>query len=136
MKTQTHIKKNNLWYDEELGVGRFEVSGKISRDDLEELLEKYEKLVEEHGPVNWLDDFSGIQKLDPDARRMAVKMMDIFEAEKVAIMGKDSFVEVLIGFLVLFAPTKIEYRFFSDEKEAVTWLKSGNIVKKYRKNKM
>lgn len=121
----THIKKNNLWYDEKLKVGRFEVSGKVNREDLEELLDSYEKVTKEHGTISWLDDFSGIQKLDPDARRMAVKMMDDFKADKVAIVGKDSFVEVLIGFLVLFTPTRINYRFFDNKDRAIAWLKSG-----------
>jgi len=87
-------------------------------------------LIREHNleKIRYLVDFSQAGSITPSARQALKERMRVMEYHgsiKYAIIGVSPAVSALIQLYIKATKTKSQVRFFSNEQEAVGWLKSS-----------
>ena len=90
----------------------------------EKMKELAEQLKKQKRSVNFLIDASKVTKQDSSARRRTKEVFESIPFEKAAIFGLNLFVTNVAKFVMMAIGKSQTVKFFSNEEEAVRWLKA------------
>jgi len=101
--------------------------GIISRDELAVALDLIERLAQ-NGPLFWLVDLTGLEGLDPNARKL-LSERDARAFFRAIILVGGSFHQRVLATLAIKGvrlfwrhKTHVPFAFFGDEAEAIAWV--------------
>lgn len=124
------IKIKNDYYqiewDPKDKIGRARAFGVWDEQVAQAMNKEYLRLSEEHGgKADWLIDLSNLKKVSVKARKALVDSTSSPRIGKNAYVGASVFIRVLANF-ILSASGKKDARHFSNEAEALKWLKEND----------
>jgi len=117
-------EKVKVWWDEKDGIGRFIATDEITEDIITKVEEMFFKLAEEHDKTDWLIDLREFSKLPSShARKRIFDLMKHHAVRKVAVITSKIAIRVVTNFVLVASGKTADTKFFSNEEEALKWLK-------------
>ncbi len=116
-------RKYKVWWDDELDIGRNEMSGHIDDQIAEKFVEENLELAKDHLNALWLIDLTNISKMNAKARKILSDMAKQIKAKKAAFYGASTIVRVIVNMIMAFSGKSQVMKHFATEKEALKWLK-------------
>ena len=101
----------------------FEVDGKITREDVGDLIAAFDEAMKAHERIRALVRVRGFDGVTRDALRheglWSVKMRGLRQVERYALVGGPAWMETVAGWLTPVVPIKT--RHFAESEEAAAW---------------
>jgi len=97
------------------------LSGELTPEEISTVTEKMIELLKPLDKVHVLMDVTELDNIPPKAREAMAKS-SVPPADKIAVLGATSMIRVLGTLVLKVIPQVKKSRFFSDKKEALTWL--------------
>jgi len=110
------------------GVLAFRVMGIVDADDVKPLLQALGAAMEREGRIDMLVDVTGYEGFDPALLATpglaAMKLEAIRRVRRYAIVGANSWMRQLAGFVAKFLPVEIRHFDAGKQSDALRWLQS------------
>jgi len=119
-------EKVKIWWDEKEGIGRFMATDEITEDMITKIEEVFFKIAEEHDKTDWSIDLREFSKLPSShARKRMSDHMKHYAVRKIAVITSKIAIRVATNFVLVASGKTADIKFFSNEEEALKWLKKG-----------
>lgn len=120
-------EKVRIWWDEKEEIGRCIATDEITNDMMTKIEEMFFKLAEEHDIIDWLLDLREFSKLPSShvRKRLSGLMKQQHTVGKVAVITSKLAIRVTTNFVLVASGKTADAKFFSNEEEALKWLKKG-----------
>ncbi len=116
-------KKYKIWWDDELDIGRNEMSGYIDDQIAEKFVLENLALAKDHLNALWIINMTNVTKMNAKARKILADMAKQVKAKKAAFFGASTIVRVLVNMIMSFSGESQVMKHFATKKEALKWLK-------------
>lgn len=119
--------KNRVWYDAEHNLGRVYLGGKVTKEIALDMEMQYREVEKKHPKLNWLDDITHLENIDNQSLLIFLKIFKELKTSKIALVGDFTRTVSYVDFLLGFIKDRMNWKYFSDEKEAILWLKNDSL---------
>ncbi|MBN2381017.1 STAS/SEC14 domain-containing protein [candidate division WOR-3 bacterium] len=119
--------KHKVYFDEVNNIPRIDIHGRLEVEDIAPLVENIEQILKAESTGYLLSDVSDLPsyQIDRKTRRALQERGKVLGLTKIAMLGASPAIRMIARLVIKLLGGETAYHFFSEEKEAVAWLK-GN----------
>jgi hypothetical protein len=120
-------QEHKVWWDDENKIGRIYIIGEVNEEMITPLIKEALLIADRYGKqIGWLVDLTKITKslVSLNVRKIMTDAMKLVSRGHIAVIGMSTLVKVVLSFVIKATGREdIKMEFFSNEKEALKWLK-------------
>jgi hypothetical protein len=120
-------QEHKVWWDDENKIGRIYIIGEVNEEMITPLIKEALLIADRYGKqIGWLIDLTKITKslVSLNVRKIMTDAMKLVSRGHIAVIGMSTLVKVVLSFVIKATGREdIKMEFFSNEKEALKWLK-------------
>jgi len=120
-------QEHKVRWDDENKIGRIYIIGEVNEEMITPLIKEALLIADRYGKqIGWLVDLTKITKslVSLNVRKIMTDAMKLVSRGHIAVIGMSTLVKVVLSFVIKATGREdIKMEFFSNEKEALKWLK-------------